>query len=128
MKKKLKVPIILIIIIAILIFICYKIYSKSEKLKQEHKEFANDNPFILNDTLNNVLQDDINDDLDDDTELPVLKVKEEKNDNQEQNITNKEEDLNKSDKPKVNIDVDSVIMNENVITDDEFFDDFFGDE
>ena len=31
-------------------------------------------------------------------------------------------------KPKVNVDVDSVIVNENVITDDEFFDDFFGDE
>ena len=31
-------------------------------------------------------------------------------------------------KPKVNIDVDSVIVNENVITDDEFFDDFFGDD
>jgi len=31
-------------------------------------------------------------------------------------------------KPKINIDVDSVIVNENVITDDEFFDDFFGDD
>ena len=34
----------------------------------------------------------------------------------------------KKEKPKVNVDVDSVIVNENVITDDEFFDDFFGDE
>ena len=31
-------------------------------------------------------------------------------------------------KPKINIDVDSVIVNENVITDDEFFDDFFGED
>ena len=31
-------------------------------------------------------------------------------------------------KPIVNIDADSIIVNENVITDDEFFDDFFGDE
>ena len=31
-------------------------------------------------------------------------------------------------KPKINIDVDSVIVNENVITDDEVFDDFFGDD
>ncbi len=30
--------------------------------------------------------------------------------------------------PKVNVDVNSVIVNENVITDDEFFDDFFSDE
>ncbi len=37
--------------------------------------------------------------------------------------TNEEED-----KPKINIDMDSVIMNDNEITDDEFFDDFFGDE
>ena len=31
------------------------------------------------------------------------------------------------DKPKINVDVDSVIVNDNIITDDEFFDDFFGD-
>ena len=32
-----------------------------------------------------------------------------------------------SDKPKINVDVDSIIVNQGV-TDDEFFDDFFGDE
>ncbi|MCI8467089.1 MAG: type IV secretory system conjugative DNA transfer family protein [Bacilli bacterium] len=31
-------------------------------------------------------------------------------------------------KPKINIDADSIIMNDNIITDDEFFDDFFGSE
>ncbi len=31
-------------------------------------------------------------------------------------------------KPKINIDADSIIMNDNIITDDEFFDDFFGDD
>jgi len=41
--------------------------------------------------------------------------------------TNKEE-IKQQDKPKINIDVDSVIVNENVITDDEFFDDFFGED
>ena len=35
---------------------------------------------------------------------------------------------NTESKPIVNIDADSIIVNENVITDDEFFDDFFGDE
>ena len=39
-----------------------------------------------------------------------------------------EKEEKKKDAPKVNIDVDSVIMNENVITDDEFFDDFFGED
>lgn len=38
----------------------------------------------------------------------------------------KEEKL--PDQPKINIDVDSVIVNDNIITDDEFFDDFFTDE
>ena len=32
------------------------------------------------------------------------------------------------DKPKINVDVDSIIVNDNVISDDEFFDDFFGDD
>ena len=32
-----------------------------------------------------------------------------------------------TEKPKINVDVDSIIVNQNV-TDDEFFDDFFGDE
>ena len=31
-------------------------------------------------------------------------------------------------KPVVNIDADSVVVNENVITDDEFFDDFFSED
>ena len=38
------------------------------------------------------------------------------------------EEIRPVEKPKINIDVDSVIVNENVITDDEFFDDFFGDD
>ncbi len=33
-----------------------------------------------------------------------------------------------SQKPIINVDADSVVVNENVITDDEFFDDFFGDD
>ena len=49
-------------------------------------------------------------------------------------ITNKEEikkeDIKEvnNDKPKINVDADSIVMNDNVITDDEFFDDFFGEE
>ena len=34
----------------------------------------------------------------------------------------------KEDKPKINVDVDSVVVNNNIISDDEFFDDFFGDD
>ncbi len=48
-------------------------------------------------------------------------------------VENKNEDIKEElpkekEMPKVNIDVDSVIVNENVITDDEFFDDFFSDD
>ena len=35
---------------------------------------------------------------------------------------------NNQNKPKINVDADSIIVNDNVITDDEFFDDFFNDE
>jgi len=37
------------------------------------------------------------------------------------------EKKNNDEQPKINVDADSIIVNENVITDDEFFDDFFGD-
>ncbi len=39
-----------------------------------------------------------------------------------------EKDSKTNDKPQINVDVDSVIVNDNVITDDEFFDDFFIDD
>ncbi len=39
-----------------------------------------------------------------------------------------ENEENSNNKPKVNIDSDSVIVDENVVTDDQFFDDFFGDD
>ena len=40
---------------------------------------------------------------------------------------NQIETNNTQDKPKINVDADSIIVNENVITDDEFFDDFFNE-
>ncbi len=46
----------------------------------------------------------------------------------EQKIQKEKEENLEIPKPKVNVDVDSVIVNENVITDDEFFDDFFGED
>ena len=35
--------------------------------------------------------------------------------------------INKENKPKINVDADSIIVNDSGITDDEFFDDFFGE-
>ena len=36
--------------------------------------------------------------------------------------------VEQDEKPKINVDADSIVMNDNMITDDEFFDDFFGDD
>ncbi|MEG1506000.1 MAG: type IV secretory system conjugative DNA transfer family protein [Bacilli bacterium] len=58
-------------------------------------------------------------------EIPI-KISEEKIDESE--TSQKTEKKLEESKPKVNVDTDSFIVNENVITDDEFFDDFFGDE
>ena len=38
-----------------------------------------------------------------------------------------EPNINNQNKPKINVDADSIIVNDNVITDDEFFDDFFNE-
>ena len=45
------------------------------------------------------------------------------NSKKKQNVNN----VNDVNKPKINVDADSIIVNENVITDDEFFDDFFNE-
>lgn len=47
-----------------------------------------------------------------------------KDDNKEEE-NNIEEEKTTNNKPKINVDFDSVVVNDNVITDDEFFDDFF---
>ena len=52
----------------------------------------------------------------------ITELKQDKSEEKIEKLETKEE------KPKINIDVDSVIVNENVITDDEFFDDFFSDD
>ena len=57
----------------------------------------------------------------------------EKNDNKTEEESSKEDDLSLTqeiklddlEKPIINVDKDSVVVNENVITDDEYYDDFF---
>ena len=46
----------------------------------------------------------------------------------EQEVVTTAKSIKEIEKPKINIDVDSVIVDDKVITDDQFFDDFFGDE
>lgn len=67
----------------------------------------------------------------DDIELPKLDEKKEEKD--EPIIEVKEEpeikkDVTVTENPKINVDKDSKVIADNVISDDEFFDDFFGDE
>lgn len=59
-------------------------------------------------------------------ETPVFEIpkSDEKDNSKVSDISN---NIQKTDKPKINVDVDSVIVNDNIITDDEFFDDFFQD-
>lgn len=72
----------------------------------------------------------------DDEDLELEEVPKNKTKKVEKNTSSKPKKKGKKeskedalpDAPKINIDVDSVIVNDNVITDDEFFDDFFGDE
>ena len=76
---------------------------QKEKLKQENKELFE---------KSNKLVTEIREDKKDSNNEEKIEIPKEKEDNNS----------------KLNIDVDSIIVNENVITDDEFFDDFFGDD
>ena len=51
-------------------------------------------------------------------ETPVSKVEK----------VRKDAPITSEERPKINVDADSIVMNDNMITDDEFFDDFFGDD
>lgn len=70
--------------------------------------------------------DNVNLDKEIKKETPVFEIpkSDEKDNSKVSDISN---NVQKTDKPKINVDVDSVIVNDNIITDDEFFDDFFQD-
>ncbi len=55
------------------------------------------------------------------------KIEESKKVEEISNIANTPKTSEINDKPKINVDADSIIVNENVVTDDEFFDDFFNE-
>ncbi len=91
---------------------------QKDQLKEQNKNLMDGN-INLNDSIL-----DKKDDLDDDFDIiPQNNKIEESPKEPDKEVENKT-----IEKPKVNIDVDSVIVNENVITDDEFFDDFFSDD
>ena len=54
-------------------------------------------------------------------------LKENANEKLEENKMKEAKEESNINKPKINVDADSIIVNDNVITDDEFFDDFFNE-
>ena len=93
----------------------------------------NSNPFMKNAPMSNEEIDrmiaDIYKKLKElDEEEARQKEQEKKQASEPPKIENKEPKNKLPDKPKINIDVDSVVVNDNVISDDEFFDDFFTDD
>ena len=100
---------------------------EEEKAKEEEKSKIRDEKIEDAVVIDKDEEETVNVDLPKQVEEPKQ---------QETTITVKTEEKPKEEKievleadtPKVNVDKDSIIVNENVITDDEFFDDFFGDD
>lgn len=86
-------------------------------------KFFNSNPFMNNIPNKKEVDNDIGS-LDsfmksvDSKVIDMPKLKEEK----------PKVEVFKEEKPKINVDADSKVLGDNIITDDEFFDDFFGDD
>ncbi len=92
----------------------------SEIKKEEHLEEPQVNNVLNNDVLTTkpeALEE----------KVPPLTFEEPINKPIESQETNIDSHDNLENKPKINVDADSIIVNENVITDDEFFDDFFNE-
>lgn len=98
-----------------------------KKLKELEEEEEREKKNNISTTENNVKSDD--EKVNEQKKKPVFELpKNIEVDSGNKVKENKDNSIEKNDKPKINVDVDSVIVNDNIITDDEFFDDFFQDE
>ena len=88
--------------------------SKANTVKEEIKSPINDKS-----------DDDI---IDIDFDLPSINSLKTKQNVVEEDKNEEREVLQDVPKPKINIDADSIVVDNNLISDDEFFDDFFDDE
>ncbi|MBR1416304.1 MAG: type IV secretory system conjugative DNA transfer family protein [Bacilli bacterium] len=116
-----------------------ELQNSTQNIKEEvTKEESNATPIIDN-TIKDEKESNIsqkienkeeNDFIDIDFELPSIETikKEKQNIKQEEIKEDKIEILQDVPKPKINVDADSIVVDENIISDDEFFDDFFGDD
>lgn len=129
--------------------------DEEERKKKEAKKESNaESPVIVNNETNNIIVDskkiDKETDTSDEDRVIIKPIKEEKpkdmftieeaikqieerekdkeidnNDKEDDLSLTQEINIDDLQKPIINVDKDSVVVNENVITDDEFFDDFF---
>lgn len=104
---------------------------EEEEAKEEAAK-ASDNKQVIPEKQDNQIKniDELNNfiDLPNPPKRPPINVYNEEKEITKDDVVNNDL-LEKNDvKPTVNVDSDSVVVNENVITDDEFFDDFFGDD
>ena len=98
--------------------------AEEERKKKQQEVNNNQYESIIKNTSSSRNDDDI---IDIDFDVPSiesLKNKQIQKQQQEEVV----EVLNDVPKPKINIDADSIVVDNNVISDDEFFDDFFEDE
>ena len=110
---------------------------KKEELARMEKESKVDvvpeskNFSEINESIKENVKEDIKDEIKDvNFELPsvdnMIKKEEPKVETQTEVIP--QPTISEVPKPRVNVDADSIVVDENVISDDEFFDDFFGDD
>ena len=100
-----------------------KIDAQLAELEKEEEAAKNQKPFI--DNRKQVNTGDVTIVTNADENRKEEKNEQLSNDVKEPTIETNKED---SDLPKVNVDADSIVVNDNVVKDDDFFDDFFGDE
>ena len=100
--------------------------AKSKKQSISNTESKSDAAKPLEESLPEMpnIFESLNQEVKNDSE--ELKAKEPAISKKKEEHTKEKEET--EEKPKINIDADSIIMNDNIITDDEFFDDFFGDD
>ena len=105
-----------------------KIAELEKEEQEKKKEIANkEKQEYISPKLNNTMIDEDDDDfIDVDFELPSIESL--RNKKEEEKQEDVQDVLTNVPKPKINIDADSIVVDDNMISDDEFFDDFFEDE
>lgn len=97
--------------------------AEEERKKKELKEIDKENKKIEKEIKKAEVKDDATD-----VNFELPSIENIKNDDEEIEVEQSTPFLDNVPRPKINIDADSIVVDENVISDDEFFDDFFSDD